>query len=548
MRIARLAGCLLVFLTATASARDPQSIARWQEDLRYLENEAPRRHPNLFHHLTREQWQSEIADLSARVPQLEDYELIAGVSKIIASLGPRDGHSRLNLLSPDLHFHPLPLNFYLYSDGLFVRAASKQYADLAGKRVVSIGGMTADAAWLAVTDFASGDNPMSKRADTERILSISEVLRAAGVATGEPDQPVRIVVESGSGKKVVALTPVVSLDGIEWVDVRNTKPAFYRRFASHDPFARHTAEKNFWFEYLPEPQLLYVNFSVVGDDKDETVAAFFDRVFAFADTHDVKKFVLDIRLNGGGNNYLNRPILYGLVKHDKTIAQRGKFFTIIGRETFSAAQNLANLLDAHTQTIFVGEPTGGAPNHFGDSLRLTLPNSKISINLSSVWWQDLDPRDQRLWIAPDVAAELSSSDDRDGTDPALDAVIHYAPSESLSDVVKKAFSEGGKAKAAAAIASWKAAPQHKFATGEGELTDLALGFFGANRDADAVTIFELNTASNPASWRAHQNLGRAYASVKKNDAALAEFKRALEIRPDAPETLAAIDRVSARQQ
>jgi tetratricopeptide (TPR) repeat protein len=544
MRLAWLAGCLLVFLTsASVSARDAESIARWQEDLRYLESEAPRRHPNLFHHLTPEQWRSEIAELSARVPQSEDYELVAGVAKIVASLGPRDGHSRVNLLSPDLHFHTLPINFYSYSDGLFVRAVARQYADLAGARVVSIGSMTADAAWLAVSEYVAGDNAMSKRADTERVLSLSEILRAGGVATGAPDQPVRIVVEIGTKKKVVEVMPVVSLDGIDWVDVRSAKPAFYRRFASRDPFARHTADKYFWFEYLAEPKLLYVNFSVVSDEKDETVAAFFDRVFAFADSHDVRKLVLDIRLNGGGNNYLNRPILYGLVKRDKTIAQRGRFFTIIGRETFSAAQNLANLLDAHTQTIFVGEPTGGAPNHFGDSLRLTLPNSKLSINLVSVWWQDLDPRDQRLWIAPQLAAELSSADDRDGTDPALDAIVRYAPDESLSDIVRKAFGEGGKTKAAAVIASWKAEPQHKFSTGEEELVDVALEFYRANREADAVAVFELNAESNPSSWRAHHNLGRAYAAAKKNDAALAEFKRALEIRPNAPETLAAIDRL-----
>ena len=146
-------------------------------------------------------------------------------------------------------------------------------------------------------------------------------------------------------------------------------------------------------------------------------------------------------------------------------------------------------------------------------------------------------------IAPQIAAEFSSTDDRDETDPSLDAIVRYAPAESLSDVVKKAFAEGGKPKAAAAIASWKAQPQHKFSTGEDELVDVALEFYRANREADAVAIFELNAESNPSSWRAHQNLGRAYAGAKKKDAALAEFKRALEIRPNAPETLDAIDRL-----
>jgi hypothetical protein len=545
MPIARFAFLLVILMTAAAVfARDVESTAGWREDLTYFETEAPRRHPNFFHHLSRQQFTAMVSDLRTRVPDLQDYEIIAGLARIVAALGPRDGHSRLNLLSPDRHFHMLPVNFYSYSDGLFVRAASKPYAELVGGHVVSIGGMTADAAWLAAGDYVGGDNAMSKRADTERVLSVSEVLRAAGIASGDPDQPVRIVVESGKDKRVVNVTPVASLEKVEWVDLRDAKPAFYRKSASRDPFARHTADKNFWFEYLPEPQLLYVNFSVVGDAPDETVAAFFDRVFAFADSHEVKKFVLDIRANGGGNNYLNRPILYGLVKHDKTVGREGTFFTIIGRETFSAAQNLANMLDMHTKTIFVGEPTGGAPNHFGDSLRLKLPNSKVEINLVSVWWQDQDPRDQRLWIAPTIAAELSSADDRNGIDPALNAIIRYSPGPSLSDVVRKAYAEGGKQKAAVAIASWKAEGEHKFTTGESDLTDVALQFFGEKRDADAIAIFELNAESNPTSWRAHNNLARAYASAKRNDAALAEFERALEIRPDAPETLSAIDRLN----
>lgn len=530
-------------MAVSVLARDAESTRRWQDDLRYLASEAPRRHPNLFHHLTRERFTQMVAALSARVPDAADYELVVGVARIIAALGPRDGHSRVNFLSPDLHFHTLPLNFYTYTDGLFVRAASKEYADLAGARVISIGSMTAEDVLRAVSDVTSGDNAMSKRADTERALSISEVLRATGVAGGAPEQPVHIEVETANGKRSADVTPVASLEGVEWVDVRNARPAFYRRWASRDPFARHEAQKNFWFDYLADPQLLYVNFSVVGDAPDETVAAFFDRVFAFAAEHPVKRFVLDIRANGGGNNYLNRPILYGLVKHDQNLARPGTFFTIIGRETFSAAQNLANLLDAHTQTIFVGEPTGGAPNHFGDSLRLKLPNSGLQINLSSVWWQDLDPRDQRLWIAPEIAAELSSADDRNGTDPALEAILRYSAPVPLGDRVRQAFAEGGKTKAAAALAAWKSEPQHKFATGEKELTDLGVALYGEKRDADAVAIFELNAASNPDSWRAHHNLGRAYAAADKKEAALAEFRRALEIRPDAPESLAAIDRL-----
>ena len=45
----------------------------------------------------------------------------------------------------------------------------------------------------------------------------------------------------------------------------------------------------------------------------------------------------------------------------------GKFVVIIGRRTFSAAQNLATRLDLKTNAVFVGEATGSKPNHYGET-------------------------------------------------------------------------------------------------------------------------------------------------------------------------------------
>ena len=70
-------------------------------------------------------------------------------------------------------------------------------------------------------------------------------------------------------------------------------------------------EKNYWFEYLPESKVLYVNFSAVADARDESIDAFFKRVFALAAEKPVEKFVLDIRSNGGGNNGMNAAIIVG---------------------------------------------------------------------------------------------------------------------------------------------------------------------------------------------------------------------------------------------
>jgi len=545
------AALLLVSFSVPALAytRDESSARKWHEDLAYFRAEAPKRHKNLFHDLTSQQFSQLVDDLDRRVSSSQDHEIIVGLAKIVASVGPRDGHTYMDLMSPSLGFHKLPLNFYSYSDGIFVRAASKEYKDLAGAQLISIEGMPAADALARVSEISSADNAMTKRAWAPDLLSVSEILRALKIAPGTPESPVTIEVQLADGtKRQERIDPLASLDHVEWIDTRFAapQPALYLRWASLNPFERHGARKNFWFEYMPDSRVLYVNYSAVADAPDESVEAFFGRVFEFADRNPVNKFVLDLRQNGGGNNYLNRPIFYGLIKRDQTIAHRGTFFVIIGRRTFSAAQNLVNLLDQHTAATFVGEPTGGSPNHFGDPTLLQLPNSKVQVFLSSVWWQDLDPRDSRPWIAPHIAAELTSADERVGRDPALEAVLGYQPEPSLSDRIRTALDAGGKSAALQTFDLWRSESRHRYLTGEVELNRLGATLFGEKKPDQAVAVFEINASANTDSWLAHNSLGRAYAAIGRNENANAEYQRALRIRPNAPETLSAIDRLNNR--
>jgi hypothetical protein len=83
----------------------------------------------------------------------------------------------------------------------------------------------------------------------------------------------------------VSIKPVGTDEHIQWSDLR--APMLYRRFAPADPSNRHGAQKNFWYEYQADKKLLYVNYSAVVDAQDESVAAFFDRVFKFADSNPV---------------------------------------------------------------------------------------------------------------------------------------------------------------------------------------------------------------------------------------------------------------------
>ncbi len=102
----------------------------------------------------------------------------------------------------------------------------------------------------------------------------------------------------------------------------------------------------------------------------------------------------------------------------------GHLYTIIGRNTFSAAQNCATDIDINTSAIFVGEPTGSRPNFVGEGNPIILPYSGFRFSCSNRYHQHAHVSDDdRTWIAPDLAAPLSSAMARENIDPCLDAVM-----------------------------------------------------------------------------------------------------------------------------
>jgi hypothetical protein len=131
----------------------------------------------------------------------------------------------------------------------------------------------------------------------------------------------------------------------------------------------------FWFEYLPADDLVYFQFNAVRDHPAETFAAFCDRLFGFIEDHNAARLVIDVRWNGGGNTFLSQHLLHHLIA-SKRLTRRGALFVIIGRLTFSAAQNTVTAIERETSAIFVGEPTGSRPNFIGERIDFELPYSK----------------------------------------------------------------------------------------------------------------------------------------------------------------------------
>jgi len=61
----------------------------------------------------------------------------------------------------------------------------------------------------------------------------------------------------------------------------------------------------------------------------------------------------------------------------------------------------------------------------GEVNQFRLPYSGLIVSASNLYQQGSDPWDQRIWIAPDISAELSATDMRMDHDPALAAILAY---------------------------------------------------------------------------------------------------------------------------
>lgn len=188
------------------------------------------------------------------------------------------------------------------------------------------------------------------------------------------------------------------------------------------PLYLRNTELPYWFEHLAEHRVLFLQCNEVRDHPVETFADFCDRAFDYIDHHDVERLVLDLRWNGGGNTFLSQTLLRHLVGSQK-INVWGNLFVIIGRATFSAAQNTATAIERHTKAIFVGEPTGSRPNFIGESVPFELLFSKTRVNVSDLYWQTSWPSDRRPWIPPEVYAPPGFATYREGRDPALEAIL-----------------------------------------------------------------------------------------------------------------------------
>lgn len=507
---------------------------QWRQDLHFLKHIIHQKYPNLFHKVTAEQFDAAVAILDKNLPNLKGYEVVAEMSKIVAMF--RIGHTNLALTTmhqhlprasgQDMVFSRIPVQFYWFSDGMYIKAAHKQYAQAVGGKVLKIGKLETAKALEIIRPYTVYENEKGYEANAPFYLSLPEMLKATGISD-DLDNISVVYSKNGREEKVVfaksdvliPFNPTGLTVPTDWVDAA---PATILPLWQREP-----TEYRF-IEFLKDSKTLYVRHSVTLNDGDKTIETFFKNVLDFIDKNEVEKLILDVRMNGGGNNYLNKPIITSLIAARK-INQKGKFYCIIGRRTFSACQNLVNELEKYTEVTFVGEPTSENVNFYGDTRTETLPNSKMPLSLSWMWWQNHDPRDKRNWTPPHLAVDMSFADYQKGIDPVMNVILAHNSSTNIEKQLRDLVTSGRLDEVVGIAKSYLQNPLHRYFKDdlETKINDYGYNLMNQEKFDLANKVLKMNIDLFPESANVYDSYAESFMKMGKKEEAIKFYEMAI---------------------
>jgi tetratricopeptide (TPR) repeat protein len=512
-------------------AQNQFTASQWQEDLKFLQEQVHQDYSFLFKKITAEEFDASVDELHKAIPTMADHEVFAGLTRIVSSF--KYGHTRMGFRDSPVKLTQLPLAMYQFSDGMYVQGVHKDYPDALGAKVVAIEGVPIDQVLKAIYPLVPSENDQFFKAYGVLYATSPEFLHAQGI-TDTLRKSVQFTLEKdGKEFRVLVNAGDFMAMPLEYGYIKRTDDWLQVRDSSATPLYVKNLDKIYYYEYLPEEKTVYVRQSQIQDDPTEDIPTFYAKVFDFIENNDVEKMILDVRLNGGGNNYKNKPVVTGIVRTEK-INQPGKLFVIIGRRTFSACQNLINELSNYTNAIFVGEPSSENINFYGDNREVQLPNTKIKTYLSFAWWQDKPQWEGGPWTAPHLAVESTFAQYKNNEDPVLDMALAFEDDNFIMDPMAhltNLFLSGNTEQLEADAATMVTDPKYQFFDFEGEFNKVGYRLLRDSQLQEALYVLGMNAKMFPESANTWDSLAEAYWKAGDLTKATEYYNKAIQLDP-----------------
>jgi hypothetical protein len=414
LQIRRISVILLVLVlvsswpvlpTARLERRGP---ADFRKDLEFFARELPQRHKNAFHFTSKEQFESAVHDLQARLDTLDEDEFYVGLKRIASTIG--DSHTQVRL--PENLERVFPLGVHKLDDYRVLQVAPGLEKAL-GARVIRIDDTPAERFYELLSPLAAqNENPGFGPALVNRLLSDAAVLHGAGIM--KQRNTARFTLEDETGQQFTMTVEAIGADTyskITWIPI--AKP---RLQEIAEPM-RHPSPM-FAYTYVPQARTVYANVRRMVDLKGPC-----KELLDFIRERRPDKLIIDLRTNPGGDYFHGLHSLIEPITKLAEINRKGHLFVLIGPMTGSAA--VINAVHFHTMTkaILVGEPIGAKPSEYAELQNMTLPRTRFIVGYS-IRFYDFAYNKENI-VTPDHEAPPSWDEVKHGINRALEWCLEY---------------------------------------------------------------------------------------------------------------------------
>jgi hypothetical protein len=377
------------------------------EDIKYFKKELPKRHKNLFHTITKQEFNDRTDELIGKIDQLNNKQVFTELNKIIASVG--DAHTTVNYWDG----YSYPLQFRMFGSEVYVVNADTSLEGMMFSKVIKIDGIEINSIIEKLKPLISHENESWERAKLPSYLQAPVFMYGLGIIKDE-NKAVFTVQKDGNEQDYT----VSSLEYGKTANFVNKKTedvliGYYNKYYD--------------YKYMSGNKALYFQYNVCADMENRKFADFNKEMFEVIEKNKVEKVIIDLRNNSGGNSEILNPFTKRLKSYIAKNA-KVKVYILVGRNTFSSGMfAIYRVKESAPEAISVGEPTGGALDCYGEVKTLNLPNSQLPVSYSTKYFKfsnEFKYKNKGVGtFLPDRPIQPTIEDFKNGTDVVLNFAL-----------------------------------------------------------------------------------------------------------------------------
>lgn len=329
-----------------------------REDLDYLLQKLKQNHPNPFLNISSVDFVQELTEISKN--SVDITILGMRLQKLISQL--RDSHSLICLNEKILGNKCYPLRFKSFVDGTYLIKVNPKNKEFLGMRLKKINNIPIEEVKERVKTLISNENPVSYSYYFVNFLYEPRILNYFNII-----ETPSILYELEDEQGIVHILSVQP----ENIDTQLLNIKEEIKIIDETLYLKDI----YWTKYFENIHTYYFQYNSCKVKKELPI----EKIIEDIKEKDIKKLVVDLRNNKGGDSRVLEPFIAYL----NDTNQKFHLFVLTSSDTFSSAIMNAIKLSKMKNCKIVGDTPHGSPTHFGETLSFILPNSKLDFQLST---------------------------------------------------------------------------------------------------------------------------------------------------------------------